>query len=146
MATESEQAGASGMEISDGDKEIVRRVNEDALGTWHGATGWMVGAAVLGGPTVIFVNFAGKKMRWKGVIGGPVFGGVLNGMAGVIYVEPEELKNHRWITIAWAALFVGDTKIEIWRSDKVGFAGNLVGAGIGAGVGFAAGYGEWTDE
>lgn len=135
------------VELTEGSKEIVRLASINKLTNWHGATGWMVTAAVAGGVCEIHVSFAGKKMKWFGPILGLKVGADLTGMTGVIYCEPNELMKHRYITINGGGLGVGGSKIEFWLSEGgVGFAGNLISAGIVIGGGGAVGRGEWAYE
>ena len=134
-------------EVPDGAKEVIRLSRENLLKTWHGATGWVVSASIAGGVCQIHISFANKKMVWSGVLAGISLEGQISAMTGVIYMEPEQLMKHKFITISSSKLLAGFTKIEFWLSEGgVGFAGNLTGVGVGLGASHSMGYGKWAYE
>ncbi|MEE9555535.1 MAG: hypothetical protein V3W18_14710 [candidate division Zixibacteria bacterium] len=138
---------AAKLELTDGSKEIVRLASEGRLGTWHGATGWMVSASVVGGPCEVHISFAGKKMKWSGIIAGVSVGGEMSAMTGIMRMEPAELMKCKYLTLSSIKVLLGTTRVEFWKSEGLGFAGNLVGVGFGLGANLLTfGWGEWTYE
>ena len=68
-------------------------------------------------------------------------------MTGTIYVEPAELMKHRWVSFSSAKILAGFTRLEFWKSEGVGFAGNLLAIGIGLDASTVViGKGEWKYE